>query len=293
MLAAHHRARRAGRRRPIAVPAQCATPRGRNGSDPRCCAAPKSRCSARRRPARSAAARRWRRRVLADAGCREPTGPWSAWRARRGAGISARRRGHGRGDAAAEGGRRGGGGRGGRGGGAGVLRLHREPALATLVASGGDPGRRATALLARIEWPGQARRGRAGRAALGRGAGALRRRPGGLQESLPGVSPAGRPRRRSGVAPAFVGSALALAPAGVPGADPVQRQGGSSRVDAAARAAVLTDEQIAAVLTYVRREWGQAGSPVDAASVKETRTATAGRLKPWTDAELQALIAGK
>ena len=56
---------------------------------------------------------------------------------------------------------------------------------------------------------------------------------------------------------------------------------------------VLTDDQIAAVLTYIRREWGQAGSPIDAASVKETRAATAGRLKPWTDAELQALIAGK
>ena len=55
----------------------------------------------------------------------------------------------------------------------------------------------------------------------------------------------------------------------------------------------LSDEQIAAVLTYVRREWGQAGTPIDAASVKETRTATAGRLKPWTDAELQALIGGK
>jgi hypothetical protein len=61
----------------------------------------------------------------------------------------------GRGDAAAEGGAPAGGGRGGRGGGAGVLRLHREPALATLVASGGEPGRRATALLARIEWPGK------------------------------------------------------------------------------------------------------------------------------------------
>jgi hypothetical protein len=56
---------------------------------------------------------------------------------------------------------------------------------------------------------------------------------------------------------------------------------------------VLSDDQIAAVLTYVRREWGQAGSPVDAASVREARTAAAGRLKPWTDAELQAFVGGK
>jgi mono/diheme cytochrome c family protein len=53
---------------------------------------------------------------------------------------------------------------------------------------------------------------------------------------------------------------------------------------------VLTDDQIAAVLTYIRREWGQTGSPVDAALVKETRAATQGRSKPWTDAELQTLI---
>ena len=51
-------------------------------------------------------------------------------------------------------------------------------------------------------------------------------------------------------------------------------------------ASALSDDQIAAVLTYIRREWGQAGSAVDPAIVKDTRALVAGRTKPWTDAEL-------
>jgi mono/diheme cytochrome c family protein len=53
---------------------------------------------------------------------------------------------------------------------------------------------------------------------------------------------------------------------------------------------VLTDEQIAAVLTYLRREWGHTASPVDVRTVTETRALTTGRSRPWTDAELLALI---
>ena len=51
----------------------------------------------------------------------------------------------------------------------------------------------------------------------------------------------------------------------------------------------LDDEQIASVLTYIRREWGQSGIPVDAATVKAVRAATAGRTRPWTNDELTAL----
>jgi mono/diheme cytochrome c family protein len=50
--------------------------------------------------------------------------------------------------------------------------------------------------------------------------------------------------------------------------------------------AVLDDEQIAAVLTYVRREWGHAASPVNTATVKKIREATANREDAWTEAEL-------
>ena len=49
----------------------------------------------------------------------------------------------------------------------------------------------------------------------------------------------------------------------------------------------MTDEQIASVLTYVRRSWGNSASAVDAALVREVRGLTTGRTKPWTDAELQ------
>jgi mono/diheme cytochrome c family protein len=55
---------------------------------------------------------------------------------------------------------------------------------------------------------------------------------------------------------------------------------------------VFTDDQIAAVLTYIRREWGQNGSPVLPANVKATRALTAGRSRPWTNDELLALIPG-
>jgi mono/diheme cytochrome c family protein len=54
----------------------------------------------------------------------------------------------------------------------------------------------------------------------------------------------------------------------------------------------LDDEQIAGVLTYLRREWGQAGDPVDPATVQATRAASAGRARPWTDKEL-LVIAGE
>jgi mono/diheme cytochrome c family protein len=48
----------------------------------------------------------------------------------------------------------------------------------------------------------------------------------------------------------------------------------------------LNDEQIASVLTYVRREWGNTGSPVSPDDVAEIRGLTKTRTKPWTDAEL-------
>ena len=48
----------------------------------------------------------------------------------------------------------------------------------------------------------------------------------------------------------------------------------------------LTDDQIAGVLTYIRREWGHTGSPVAPDDVREVRGLTKTRAKPWTDAEL-------
>jgi mono/diheme cytochrome c family protein len=55
----------------------------------------------------------------------------------------------------------------------------------------------------------------------------------------------------------------------------------------------LTDEQIAAVLTYIRREWGHTASPVSAEDVQEIRGLTRMHTRPWTDAELQSIRGGR
>jgi hypothetical protein len=43
---------------------------------------------------------------------------------------------------------------------------------------------------------------------------------------------------------------------------------------------------VAAVLTYVRRSWGNTALPIAPADVQEVRGATAGRKKAWTEMEL-------
>jgi mono/diheme cytochrome c family protein len=48
----------------------------------------------------------------------------------------------------------------------------------------------------------------------------------------------------------------------------------------------LTSEQLAAVLTYIRRSWGNEASPIEPALVDEVRGATSGRTQPWTEEEL-------
>ncbi len=55
----------------------------------------------------------------------------------------------------------------------------------------------------------------------------------------------------------------------------------------------LNDEQIASVLTYVRREWGHTASPVAPDDVREIRGLTKTRTRPWTDAELQSGRGGR
>jgi mono/diheme cytochrome c family protein len=55
----------------------------------------------------------------------------------------------------------------------------------------------------------------------------------------------------------------------------------------------LSDEQIAAVLTYIRREWGHTASAVEPADVKEVRGMTASRNRPWTEDEVSRLVGGR
>jgi len=52
--------------------------------------------------------------------------------------------------------------------------------------------------------------------------------------------------------------------------------------------AMLSDDKIAAIMTYVRSNFGNAAPPVGADIVKAARTKFADRKTPWTEAELKA-----
>ena len=96
--------------------------------------------------------------------------------------------------------------------------------------------------------------------------------------------PDGRGRDR--VAPPLVGAALAMGPPAIAVRIMLHGKRGPANV-MPALGTLMTDEQIAAALTYVRREWGQTGSAIQPATVKDIRGATAGRARPWTAEELQ------
>ena len=51
----------------------------------------------------------------------------------------------------------------------------------------------------------------------------------------------------------------------------------------------MSDEQIAGILTYVRRSWGNEASAVEPAEVARIRATLGSRTRAWTDAELEAL----
>jgi mono/diheme cytochrome c family protein len=170
-----------------------------------------------------------------------------------------------------------------------LLRLSREPSL-TALADGADPlASRIEAVLARVEWPGkpgasapvppltpeETRRFEAGHEIYTNICQACHQQDG---------------RGSSGVAASLVGSALALGPADVTARILLNGKEGTIGL-MPALGATLSDDQIAAVLTYIRREWGQDGSPVDPATVKRARDASAGRARPWTNDELLKLSA--
>ena len=51
----------------------------------------------------------------------------------------------------------------------------------------------------------------------------------------------------------------------------------------------LKDDQIAAILTYIRSEWGNNESPISAEQVAKIREETAAQTEPYTQAQLQAI----
>jgi mono/diheme cytochrome c family protein len=97
-------------------------------------------------------------------------------------------------------------------------------------------------------------------------------------------------RGRDKVAPPLVGSPFALGPPEVVVRIMLHGKRGPTNV-MPALGPLIADEQIAAVLTYVRREWGQAAPAIDAAEVNAIRTATSGRARPWSAEELLQIAA--
>jgi putative membrane-bound dehydrogenase-like protein len=168
------------------------------------------------------------------------------------------------------------------------VRLSREPTpLRVLAGAGGALAPRAAGVLARLDWPDKP----------GAVAAVVPLTAGEQQSFEQGREvyrnicqachqPDGRGQDR--VAPSLVGSALALAEPGIPARILLNGKEGPVGLMPAI-GSVLTDDQMAGVLTYIRREWGQPGTPVDAATVKATRALTAGRTRPWTNDELLAL----
>ena len=183
-----------------------------------------------------------------------------------------------------------GGGRGG--GGTRVVRLNSEPsAFSTLAARTDDLGTRAARVLARVEWPGKP----GASAPLAPLTAEEQQRFEAGRDVYKNIcqachQPDGRGQDR--VAPSLIGSALALASPDIPARILLNGKEGPIGLMPPV-GSVLSDDQIAGVLTYVRREWGQPGSAVDPATVKSVRDLTSGRTKPWTNDELLALAGGR
>ena len=193
--------------------------------------------------------------------------------------------------------RTGGPGAGGRGRGRGAarppVRLTREPAIAALAAAKTDElSARAADVLTRLEWPGKP--GNAApvtpltpdeqaRFVAGRT----------IYQNLCQACHQADGRGTDRIAPSLIGSEFALAASPtVPIRIVLHGKEGTVAL-MPPLGGMLSDNEIAAVLTYVRREWGHTASPVQPADVARTRTETAGRTRPWTIDELTQLIRGR
>jgi mono/diheme cytochrome c family protein/glucose/arabinose dehydrogenase len=195
-----------------------------------------------------------------------------------------------RGEATEPGAARGAGGRG-RGAATAPVPLAREPAaLTALAASKGEMAKRAGALLARLTWPGKPVA--AGAAAVAPLTAEEQKRfeeGRGIYTNLCMACHQEDGQGREKMAPALVGSNYALAASTVPVRILLNGKEGPVGL-MPPLGSVLQDDQIAAVLTYTRRSWGNQGSAIDPAAVSATRKETEGRTRPWTEAELGALV---
>ena len=168
------------------------------------------------------------------------------------------------------------------------MRVATEPAALVRMAEGKDElSGRVRNVLARVAWPGKPGES----SAVAPLSEAAQRRFEAGREIYRNIcqachQPDGRGQDR--LAPTLIGSTLALASADVPVRILLNGKEGPVGLMPPIGSA-FTDEQVTAVLTYVRREWGQDGTPVDPGTVAMVRQLTAGRTRPWTDQELLAL----
>jgi mono/diheme cytochrome c family protein len=160
------------------------------------------------------------------------------------------------------------------------------PSLTHMTSEEGEIGRVATAIAARLDWPGkpaarvegpplsadEAARFEAGRKLYG-------------NTCLSCHGPDGRGLARQ--APGLVGSPLLIGDPGVP--IRIVLSGKEGEIGLMPPLAALDDAELASVLTYVRRAWGNTASPVAPDAVKEIRGLTKPRTRPWTADELGAL----
>jgi mono/diheme cytochrome c family protein len=170
-----------------------------------------------------------------------------------------------------------------------ALRLSREPSLTELAAHDtGDLGKRATAVLARVSWPGKP-----APIATPLTAEEQQRFDAGKEVYQTLCAACHQPdgRGREQLAPSLVGSELALGPDGVAVRIVLSGKEGSIGL-MPPLGSVLTDDQVAAALTYIRREWGHTATPVAPATVGQVRSETNGRTRPWTAEELLQLQGG-
>jgi mono/diheme cytochrome c family protein len=175
-----------------------------------------------------------------------------------------------------------GGGRGGS-----QLRLNREPVALNGLAAGDQLAPRVKIVLAKISWPGKP----GDSAPLPSLTADEQRRFDAGREIYRNICQACHQpdgRGQDNVAPTLIGGALTLGPAEIPTRILLNGKEGVFGL-MPPLGSTLQDEQIANVLTYVRREWGQAAAPVDADTVKAVRTLSIGRSRPWTDEELMKL----
>lgn len=72
-------------------------------------------------------------------------------------------------------------------------------------------------------------------------------------------------------------------------AGPIEVAGESWDLAMPAMGAALSDEDLAAALTYMRQSWGNKASAITPEQVKAVRDEVGGRTQPWTAGELKAI----